>query len=321
MLDQVRSQQAFQKMLSAQHILLVNDVRIDGDTLGSSLGMHHVLQAMGKRVTHFSPMPIPSSYDFLPGRDLIFLDETVLKDRSIDLIISFDCGDGTHVTDAQNNVPGKPFLISFDHHATNSMYGDLNLVLIEASSTAEVIWRFLKVVGVTPSRDAATAILTGVCTDTDIFKNMATNVAAFQAASELTMLGARVREVERHLFSNKPVSVLNLWGRVLERLHRHPTHDLVTTYILRDDFEELGCEENDLEGLVNLLISLLHGVDTVIIFRETDDGGVKGSMRTLSGNVAKIGEWFPKGGGHVKAAGLYVPNTRLRPCQGGVEVV
>ena len=320
-MDQVRAQQAFEKMRSARHILLVNDVRIDGDTLGSSLGLHHVLRTMGKRVTHFSPMPIPSSYDFLPGRDFILFNEAVLRDPSIDLVLSFDCGDGTHVTEARSKVPGHPFLISFDHHDSNSMYGDLNLVLVEASSTAEVVWRFLKSVRVTPNRDSATAILTGVCTDTDIFKNLATNVAAFQAASELTLLGARVADIEHHLFSNKPVSVLNLWGRVLERLHRHPTHDLVTTYILRNDFEELGCEENDLEGLVNLLLSLMRGVDTVMIFRETSDGGVKGSMRTLSGNVARIGEWFPKGGGHVKAAGLFIQNTRLRPCQGGVEVL
>ena len=320
-MDKVRSRQAWEKMQVARHILLVNDVRIDGDTLGSSLGLHHVLRTLGKRVTHFSPMPIPASYDFLPGRERIVFDETVLKDSSIDLMLSFDCGDGTHVIAAQGKVPGKPFLISFDHHVSNSMYGDLNLVLTEASSTAEVVWRFLKAVGHRPDHDAATAILTGVCTDTDIFKNLSTNVAAFQAASELTFLGARVRDVERHLFSNKPVSVLKLWGRILERLHRHPEHDLVTSYILRADFDELGCIENDLEGLVNLLISLMRDVDTVILLRETQDGGVKGSLRTLSGNVARMGEWFPTGGGHKKAAGLYVPNTRLRPCQGRVEVV
>lgn len=308
-------------MKAARHVLLVNDVRIDGDTLGSSLGLHHVLLSLGKRVTHFSPQPIPASYNFLPGRHLIRLGETVLNDASIDLVVSFDCGDGGHVTAARDKVPGKPFLVSFDHHVSNSMYGDINLVLTEASSTAEVVWRFLKRVGVTPNRDAATSILTGLCTDTDIFKNLATNVAAFQAASELTLAGARVHDVEHHLFSNKPVAVLKLWGRILERLRRHPEHDLATTYILRSDFQELGCQESDLEGLVETLISLMQGVDTVIVFRETADGGVKGSMRTISGDVARVGKWFPAGGGHKKAAGLFVPRTRLRPCQGGVEVV
>src|SRR3989338_568218 len=97
-MDKVRSRQAWEKMQVARHILLVNDVRIDGDTLGSSLGMHHVLRSLGKRVTHFSPRPIPASYDFLPGREWIIFDEAVLKDASIDLVVSFDCGDGTHVT-------------------------------------------------------------------------------------------------------------------------------------------------------------------------------------------------------------------------------
>lgn len=305
----------------ASHILIINDVRIDGDTIGSSLGLHHVLLEAEKKVTHFSPMPIPSTYDFMPGRSSIVFNEIVFADSTIDLVLSFDCGDGAHVTEARAKVPGQPFLISFDHHKSNSLYGDLNLLITSASSTAEVVWKFLKCLNIKPNRDCATNLLTGLCTDTDIFSNLATSVEALQAASELSVLGAKVRDVERHLFLNRPVNVLQLWGRVLERVARHPDYDLVTTFLVRKDLDELACKEEDMEGLVNFLLALLGGVDTVIFFRETNDGGVKGSMRTLSGNVAKIGEWFPKGGGHVKAAGLYVPNASLRLCAGKVEVV
>ena len=303
---------AWERMLDAKHVLIVNDVRIDGDTLGSSLGLHHVLLEQGKKVTHFSPEPIHESFDFLPGRGLISFNESVLFDNTIDLVISFDCGDGTHVTELRSKVPGHPFLISFDHHKSNSMYGDLNLVMPTASSTAEVVWRFLKQVELKPNKDSATNLLTGLCTDTDIFSNLATNGVAFEAASELSMLGAKVRDVERHLFSNKNINVLQLWGRVLERLNQHPEHDLVTTFILRQDFADLGCDEGDLEGLVNLLMAFLTNADTVILFRETECGGIKGSMRTISGDVARVGEWFPRGGGHKKAAGLYVPNMTVR---------
>lgn len=297
--------------MSARHILIINDVRIDGDTLGSSLAMHLELLKRGKEVEHISPKPISDDFKFLPGLERITLTTDALADPTIDLVVCFDCANGDHVLEFLRQMSPRPFLISFDHHVTNPHYGDLNLILVEASSTAEVVWRFFKRVGIQPGRDSATCLLTGICTDTGIFGNPATNAVCLEAASELSLVGARVQDVLRHLFVNKSVGALQLWGRALERLRRHPDHNFVTTYITRADLAETQTTEEDLEGVSNFLIALLQ-TDTVMVFRETADGGVKGSMRTVSGNVAKIASWFPGGGGHIKAAGFTVPDVSLQ---------
>jgi phosphoesterase RecJ-like protein len=321
-MDKIRAQMAWDKVMAAKHVLIVNDVRIDGDTVGSSLGFGNMICEVCNVVSHFSPEPIPDSYSFLPGVNLITTDEAVLNDATIDLVVSFDCGDGAHVLDARSKVPGQPFLISFDHHKSNSSYADLNLLLPSASSTAEVVWKFFKLLNVRMNNDCATNLLTGLCTDTEIFSNLATNVDALRAASELSLIGAKVRDVERHLFLNRGLNALRLWGRVLERISRHPEHDVVTTFFTQNDLKELECNETDIEGLMNFLITILIGADTIMLFRETNDCGIKGSMRTLSADVARVGEWFPKGGGHAKAAGLYVPNASMRLNPSGiVEVV
>ena len=310
---------AWDRMLHAEHVLLVNDIRIDGDTLGSSLGMRHILMEYGRRVTNLSPKPIPEAYGFLPGIQSVSVDQGRLNDPSIDLVVSFDASDGAHVVDMREKIPGRPFLVSFDHHATNPGYADLNLVDVHAPATAEVVWRFLKHNRVVPTGEAATCLLTGICTDTGIFSNPATNHACLSAASELSLHGARVQDVVRHLFANKSVDTLTLWGRALERLREHPDYGFVSTYITRDDLKETACAEDDLEGFSDFLAATI-ARDTVMVFRETE-GGVKASLRTVSGDVARLASWFPNGGGHVKAAGFFVPGAQLREVDGRCRVV
>lgn len=319
-MDLLRAQRLYERIRLAKHILFVTDIRIDGDTLGSALGLYHVLHSEGIRTSLFSPSPIPSSYTFLPRIETISTNRAMLNDPSIDLLISFDASNGDHVLSVRDEIPSKPFLISFDHHKTNALYGDLNIVESNVSSTAEVVYRFLKSIHLRPNRESATCLLTGICTDTSIFSNLATSPESLLCASELSQIGARIQDVVKHLFENKSIGQLKLWGRALERLTRHPNHRFITTYILQQDLSDLDCTEDDLEGVTNFLIALLTD-DTVMVFRERADGSIKAGMRTITGDVARIASWFAGGGGHKKASGFSIPHVRLRPCQGGVEVV
>ncbi|MDA1038234.1 MAG: DHH family phosphoesterase [bacterium] len=309
-MDQVRVQQAWEKMLSAMHILIITDNKIDGDTLGSSLAMGHELMKQGKKVTFVSPVPLGETYSFLPHFKEVNIGYSVLGDKTIDLAVSFDCGNGDHVTEMRSNVPSHPYLISFDHHRSNSLYGDLNLVVTSASSTAELVWSFFKLLGVIPDKESATCLLTGICYDTTVFSNSATNKVCLEAASELTLQGANLHSIFRNIYVSKSVDALKLWGLALERLRKHPDHNIVTTYFTREDLQETNCTEEDMSGLSNFISAVLVG-DTLMVFHETEDGGVKASTRTLTGDVSKIASWFPCGGGHKKAAGFYVPNVTI----------
>src|SRR5689334_12979393 len=116
----------------AGHILLLTDERIDGDTMGSTLGLYHILKDLGKRTSVFSPKPLPTTFTYLPGVNAITRDPSIFSDDSVDLVIISDCSDGEYIKKFLPHLPRPVPLISFDHHATNPLYGTINVVEPEA---------------------------------------------------------------------------------------------------------------------------------------------------------------------------------------------
>ena len=216
----------------AERILLLTDERIDGDTVGATLGMYHVLKSMGKEVVVYSPREIPATFSFMPGLEQIQYCDTVFDDDSIDLVMIFDCSDGEYIKSFLPRMKEKVPLIVFDHHATNPKYGDINLIEDRAASTADVVWRFVKSAGLKMNKKAAQCILTGICTDTSAFSTSNTTAACMDAAHELARYGAKLQEIVRHTMMNKSIPSLKLWGLAFERLHRNDQFDAVATAII-----------------------------------------------------------------------------------------
>ncbi len=295
---------------SATHILLLTDERIDGDTIGSSLGMFHVLKEAGKQVTIFSPKPLPPALAFLPGVEVIRRDQAVFEDTTIDLVLIFDCSDGVYLKTFLPTMKRRVPLVVFDHHVTNPRYGTINLIEPESAATADVVWRFVKAMGWVINRQAAQCILTGICTDTSAFSTTNTTSACLEAAHELTKLGAKLQEIVRHTMMSKSDEAMKLWGLALSRLYQDITFDAVATVITRKDLKETGAQDDDVEGLSNFLNAMVDGAETVLVMRETADGGVKGSLRSVTRDVAALAGKYG-GGGHKTAAGFKVEKAIL----------
>ncbi len=296
----------------AEHILLLTDERIDGDTMGSTMGLFHVLADIGKRVEVFSPKPLPNTFKYLPRVDVIRRDIEVFLESTIDLVIICDCSDGEYIKKLLPTMPHKVPLISFDHHSTNPMYGTVNVVEPKAASTADVVWRFLKSTDWSISPEAAQCILTGICTDTVLFSTPNTTTDALDASAELVKLGAQLPEIVRHNLMNKSVSALKLWGLAMERLYHDTTFDATATVIMKADIEKFQGTEEDVSGISGFLHAMLDTQhEVVVVYRETDDGSVKGSMRSRGRDVAKLAAEKYGGGGHKLAAGFKIPNSKL----------
>lgn len=313
-------QQIMEHIRTARHVLLLTDERLDGDTLGSSTGLAHVLRAMGKKVTLFSPRTIPHHFFFIPGIADIRTDDVVFLDPSIDLAIICDCSDGEYIKGLLPRMVRKVPLIMFDHHATNPHYGTYNLVEDDAASTADVVWRFVKRNKLPVPREAAQCFLTGICTDTSLFSTSNTTTQCFEAAVELTRLGAKLPDIVRATMMNRPVPILKIWGKMLERLHANTEFDAVATVLTQKDWEELGKPDVETSALSNFLNATLDDADTIVILRETDDGGVKGSLRSRGRDVAALAERFG-GGGHKLAAGFKVMHAHLEEKNGEWRIV
>ena len=307
-----------QEIDKAKDILLISHQKPDGDTIGSNLALVAYLKTQNKNTTSFCEHPLAVNFKFLPNEQLISDDHRVFT-KQYDLVIALDCANLEYagVADLMTALPLGYRLINIDHHISNSNFGDINLVLPEASSTAEVIYRLFKDWNINWNNDMATSISCGMITDTNGFTNAATGYQCFDATSEMVKQGAQPHHIIKNTLNNTSVANLRIWGRTLERLRRSSQHDIVYTWLSQLDFKECNVSENSTEGIINFL-HILKDAKIIMLLTEMPNNIIKGSLRTESDiDLTKLAGLFG-GGGHKKAAGFSLPgrlvydNNKLR---------
>lgn len=303
-------QRIFERLLAARRPVLVAHRKPDGDTLGGMMAVYAWLRDQGREAYAFCVDAPSPAYAYFPRFREIQTSPETFHDEAVDMICVFDAGDLAYagIDGYVAVMPKRPFIANFDHHVTNALFGDANLVVTDASSTAEVVHAFLAANGVEVTQPMATCLMTGLLTDTSNFSNPATTVKSLEIASELLLKGVSMRDITRRLMRNKPVAALKLWGLAFERLRWDAARRTATTAIFRRDLDEHPVDDEHLEGLSNYLNHALKA-DVVLVLKETRDGQVKGSYRSATDvDVAELAK-AQGGGGHRKAAGFTVPGS------------
>lgn len=298
----------------AKHVMLVMHQKPDGDTTGACLAMAHYLDVVGKPHTCFCIDEVSPTLQFLPGKEKITSEARHWHPDQVefDLVIVFDAGDLKYsgIDQYVEQLTHDFTIINIDHHATNTQFGDHNLVVSKASSTCEIVHHLLSSVDAL-NKEIATCLMTGLVTDTGGFTNLATTASAIDAASHLLKKGANLASISKKTLKNRSVNSLKLWGRALERLQRTES-GVVVTVITKQDMEECNASLEAVEGVANFLNSLDDQTDAkaVLVLFEQNEGVVKGSLRTTHPliDVSKLATLLG-GGGHKKAAGFTVPGT------------
>ena len=150
----------------AHSVAILTHSSLDGDALGSSLGIALALDYIGKKVTVFLGEPIPRSLEFLPGQNLISSD----YDKTFDLAISLDNSDLKRLGDRADIYISAEKKINIDHHTTNSMEADSLWIDQNASATGEMVYKLIKAMGIPINKDIAACIYTAIITDTGGFR-------------------------------------------------------------------------------------------------------------------------------------------------------
>jgi phosphoesterase RecJ-like protein len=308
----------YETVRSAERLLLVAHKKPDGDTLGSSSSFLNWCLREGKDVSVFCLDEPAAQFRYIDNIHRYSNDPAVF-DRAYDLVIVFDSGDLRYcgVDIHMPRIPAGYTMVNIDHHVTNTRYADLNIVLTDASSTAEVVHRFYEHNGVHIDDKMATSLLTGLCTDTSNFSNAATNPKAVAAAADLVGRGARFQDILKYIWNNQSIDALKLWGLMLSRLTYNPTYDVATTYLLQSDAPGTGSDVAD--GLSNFLNAVTGTADAVLVLKELPGNQVKGSFRSMNRDISKIAKLMG-GGGHKKAAGFTVQG-RIKETTGGPVIV
>lgn len=313
-----------ERVRSAAHIILGTHERADADAIGSCIAFGESIAHPGVTIEALAPETVIDSFGYLEGVGTIVADAARVHVDRADLVVLFDCGDvkRTHLTE-QLRLLGehRPYVALIDHHPSMTTYRgvnfvDLPIVRTETSSTCELVYAYYRANGLRLTPRTATALLAGIVTDTSGFQNLGTTLESMEVAGELLKAGGNLRRVVGATMRNKTVGILQLWGRALSRLELDASTGIVSTALMRSDFEECGVTRDQAEGIASFLNGLNEGT-AVLLLREDVEGVVKGSYRTKNPdvNVADLAKRYG-GGGHVKAAGFTVSGTIERSTSG-----
>jgi phosphoesterase RecJ-like protein len=299
--------QVLHELRGADKLVVVTHENPDGDALGSLIAMQGILSAIGKDCLMFiaqRELPLPEEYDWFPLDGLVSEPPADAEDRTI---VFLDCGNVERNAAEAFRRPGM-HILNIDHHHDNTRFGTVNLVVPDASCTAEIVWDLMGDLGVAPTLTVAEALYVGLITDTGRFMYENTGRRAHLMAADLIDAGVDIHDVYRRVYEGVPYGKLALLARGLANIERYDDGRLTLTALTAADFSDSDAEESYSEGVVDHLRAV-QGTEVAALVRDRISDGVPGLRKVSlrSGNdridVSAIAR-AQGGGGHRQAAGF-----------------
>jgi len=288
----------------AQTIVIVTHVSPDGDAIGSALGLANALRDLGKSVVVADDDGVPDYLQWLPASETIV---DTLSDGRWDLMISTDASDEIRTGSVGAYARANSLrVINLDHHVTNTLFGDLHLILPTAVSSTEIVYRWFIETGITISRDVAVPLMAGLVTDTIGFRISLVTAQTLGIAQALIQAGASLSETTARTLDSRTYQSVQLWKHVLPSVQLDG--QVIYGIVRLEDAHKAQMDEVSDEGLASFLVQVNEAMVS-IIFKEQANNTVEISMRSKPGyNVGEVA-FAVGGGGHKQAAGATVAGT------------
>lgn len=310
-IDTEKARELKRLISESEKIVLTCHVRPDGDAIGSTLGLWHLLRGLGKETVVVVPDKAPASLSFLPGFKEIAVFtchteycRTVLEQA--DLVLCCDFNTPSRQDSLAPVVQGATGIkVLIDHHREPDDFASLTLSYPDMSSTCELCFRLIAAMGLYGEMglDCATCLLTGIVTDTRNFTVNIKHSDIYEILMHLLEKGVDKERIVRESLNTRSYWSLKLEAFALsERLQIFPSHRAAVITLSKTDLERFHYERGDTEGLVNRPLEI-KGIVYSVFMREDSDC-VKVSARSV-GNfpVSEICKQLYGGGGHLQAAG------------------
>jgi phosphoesterase RecJ-like protein len=279
-------------------------LRPDGDAVGSSLGMMHLLEAMGKQVTVCFVDPIPVNFRFLEGRDRI-----ASTFPAVDAVIFLECDsvERSSIDRRQFDAAPPALTINIDHHRSGREFANFNWIDPEAAAVGCMVYDLAVAAGIPVSRSMAECLYAAILTDTGSFNYPSTTAATFAMAQHLVQSGASPNRIAADVYFSNPPSKVRLLGIALSNIQIDGA--ISWSHVTVEEMERVGASVEDCEGVANHLIGIA-GVEAAAFLRELPgQNQVRLSLRSRRRlDVSVIAEHFG-GGGHRNASGCSIEGT------------
>jgi len=284
---------------SRRNVLLLNHVSPDGDCLGSTLALARALWGRGQRATVGSSDGVPGMYRFLPGSDRVVSE--LPAGETFDAVVFMECSSPDRAGALAARAAGVALWVNIDHHLSNTGFGHLILLDVDAGAVAEVVYPVVRALHPI-DRDIATCLLTALLTDTGSFHYASVTPQSFLLAADLLRAGASPTAVYSEVYENRSAASLRLLGLALSALALAEGGRVAWTTVTQAMLRETGTTMEDSEGIVGALRSI-RGVQAALLLKEEPDG-IRVSLRAQGGVRANVIAEAFGGGGHAAAAGF-----------------
>ncbi len=286
----------------ARHVTVVAHIHPDADSVGSASALYTYMLQLHKKVTFYcATKAIDPALKCIPWVDKI--KHTFPK--SSDLVLSADCGNKCRLGEILDVL-----LINFDHHASNELFGNYNIVNKEAVSTSQVVFDFFVHHNITINSKIATALYAGLLDDSRNFLNSKVDEKTFNMAAFLCARGAKTAIVANHISKQIPLSAFRLKAAMMSNMQLVSQAHIALFIVPLKMLDDYGAHHRDCklaleEGLY------LPSVEVSLLLCENRDLSIKGSLRSKGKiDVNMIAQKFG-GGGHIYSAGFKINNQSL----------
>jgi len=312
MLNQKHIKQSLELIKNAKHIVITSHKSPDGDSIGSSLSLHHFLSRMNINSTICHPDEMPYFLQWLNGASQILnfeqhKSEIVEHFKSADLIFCLDYNDPSRVGMLEKFLTeSSAKKIMIDHHQNpNTDFFDIIFSDPNNSSTSQLIYEFIEALNKTDLIDenVGTPMYCGIMTDTGSFRFPSTTAKTHLIIAELINKGINNSIIHEKVFDTNTISKLKLTGYALsKKLTLIENNTVGYIALTKEELNQFKYKKGDTEGLVNQILSI-NGIKLACFLKE-ENGIIKMSFRAKGDtyvNTLAQKQFF--GGGHIYAAG------------------
>lgn len=288
-------QKILEKIKEFDTIIIHRHKRPDGDCIGSQFGLKYFIEdnfpnkkvyAVGDNVPEFLSFngKSDSIIDELYNEALVFVVDTSVKDRICD----------------ERYINGK-FIIKIDHHDDSEEFGDIQYVDVTSPACCQIITLLLNEWNLPISKRSATALYTGLVTDTGRFQFRGVDKRTFTAAGILTDTNIDITYIYNQL-GLKEMNSLRLEAYLYKNMKVTP-NGVIYMYFSKRIMKKFNVTCEEAAALVSCM-SNIKGHPFWITFVEYPEN-IRVRLRSRIISINEIGKKY-HGGGHLQAAGATV---------------
>ncbi len=290
-------------ILNNNSFFIASHISPDGDSIGSQLALAVCLRKLGKSFYIYNRDPVPWRFEGFPYIDWI---KNSPPSKDFDVIFFLDTANLKRLGNVIKNIDIKDkFIVNIDHHISNELFGNMNIIKPDYSSTSEILFEILKpICGI--DEETAQLLYLGICTDTGSFRYPNTSANTFLISSKLVEIGVSPSTIASMVWFRDRPNRIKLLGDVLKTLEIHNGYTIM--YVTREMMEKNDSNEAETEEFCDYGLTI-DGIKVSVFLKERDEGMIKVSLRSKKEtDVNKLAVYFG-GGGHKNAAGFEVKGT------------